>query len=113
MAENRDDNGRIMSYCLDCGTAIAEMRNFCTGCGSAVVVQSLQNVPGNANRRQEEEEIIRLYFNCGYKYDSILALLGKYHGIEISMSTLQRRINLLSIRGSRSIGKQPMATDTA
>ena len=97
MAENRNDNGRSLSYCTNCGTAIAEMCNFCTGCGSAVGVQvmeepsSLQNAPGNVDRRQEEEEMIRLYFNCGYKYEQIVALLGKYHGIEMSMSTLTGR----------------------
>ena len=39
-----------------------------------------------------EELTIRDYFNKGYTYDEILALLDKYHGIRMSIATLKRRI---------------------
>ena len=113
MAENRNENGRRLSYCTHCGTAIPEMYNFCTGCGSAVGVQvmeepaSLQNVPSYVDRRQEQEEIIRLYFNCGYKYEQIIALLGKYHGTEMSMSSLKRRLKDYGLgRGKNEVNQE-------
>ena len=46
-----------------------------------------------ADRDAHVEELsIRDYFNKGYTYDEILALLDKYHGIRMSIATLKRRI---------------------
>ena len=98
MAEQRNNNNGVLFFCANCGNVLPETCNFCTVCGFAVAVQMieeparLENVSSNVDPRQEEEEIIRLYFDCGYKYEHILALLSKYHHIDISMSTLKRRL---------------------
>eukprot|EP00794_Sanderia_malayensis_P011567 gene11566-12762_t len=98
MAEQRNNNNGVLSFCANCGNVLPETCNFCTVCGFAVAVQMieeparLENVSSNVDPRQEEEEIIRLYFYCGYKYEHILALLSKYHHIDISMSTSKRRL---------------------
>ena len=39
-----------------------------------------------------KEETIRDYFKKGFIYDEILALLDKYHGDRMSITTLKRRI---------------------
>ena len=40
----------------------------------------------------DEEDAIRDYFRKGLTYDDMLAFLDKYHGIEMSVVTLKRRI---------------------
>ena len=40
----------------------------------------------------DEEGAIRDYFRKGLTYDEMLAVLDKYHGIEMSVVTLKRRI---------------------
>ena len=40
----------------------------------------------------DEEAVIKYYFQCGYDYTDIVLLLSKYHGYEISYSTLLRRL---------------------
>ena len=40
----------------------------------------------------EEEDIIIHYFNAGFNYTSILMFLQKFHHINISLSTLKRRL---------------------
>ena len=38
-----------------------------------------------------EEVAIRDYFNKGFTYHEILALLDKYHGVAMCIATLKRR----------------------
>ena len=40
----------------------------------------------------DEEDGIRDYFRKGLTYDEILEFLDNYHGIEMSVVTLKRRI---------------------
>ena len=40
----------------------------------------------------DEEDAIRDYFKKGLTYDEMLAFWDKYHGIEMSIATLKRRI---------------------
>ena len=42
--------------------------------------------------RDSEEVAIRDYFNNGFTYDEIVALLEKYHGVKMSIATLKRRL---------------------
>lgn len=39
-----------------------------------------------------EEVTTRDYFNKGFTYNEILALLDKYHGVRMSIATLKRRL---------------------
>ena len=41
---------------------------------------------------QEEENIIKEYFNRGFKYEEIIELLSKNHSITMSIATLKRRL---------------------
>ena len=41
---------------------------------------------------ESEEVTIRDYFNKGFTYDEILALLDTYHGVRMSIATLKRRL---------------------
>ena len=46
----------------------------------------------------DEEDAIGDYFTKGLAYDEILAFFDKYHGIEISVVTLKRRIKEYSLK---------------
>ena len=50
---------------------------------------SLRKMADRDARR--EEEAIRDYFNKGFTYNEILALLERYHDIRMSIATLKRR----------------------
>ena len=41
---------------------------------------------------QEEENIIKEYFNGGFKYEEIIEFLSKNHSITMSITTLKRRL---------------------
>ena len=43
-------------------------------------------------KTENEREIIENYFHAGYKYDLIVCLLMKKHGIEMTVRTLKRRL---------------------
>jgi len=45
-----------------------------------------------------EEEIITYYFDRGFQYQEIRMFLQKYHGIEISLATLKRRITSFGLK---------------
>ena len=47
---------------------------------------------------QEEENLIKEYFNKGFKYDEIIELLSKNHAVKMSIATLKRRIKLYSLQ---------------
>lgn len=45
-----------------------------------------------------EREIIEYYFHCGYENKIILDFLATHHGINISLSTLKRRLREYGLR---------------
>ena len=47
-----------------------------------------------------EREAIEAYFNSGFEYQVILLLLSKYHDIDMSLSTLNRRLKENNLRCS-------------
>ena len=51
----------------------------------------------------DEEGLIRHYFFRGFKYEEIRMFLMKYHDIEMSLSTLKRRIKRMVYEGSYQI----------
>ena len=52
----------------------------------------------DSNDDRDEEELLRNYFNLGYTYKEILEFLKTHHGIEISLSTLKRRVKSLGLK---------------
>ena len=44
------------------------------------------------------DEIVKDYFVKGFLYQKILQLLEKFHGINISMRTLQQRLHSLGLK---------------
>ena len=41
---------------------------------------------------QQEENLIKEYFNRGFIYEEIIEFLNKHHSITISIATLKRRL---------------------
>ena len=50
---------------------------------------------------EDEEGLIRYYFFRGFEYKEIRLFLFKNHGIEMSLSTLKRRIKQYGLRRQR------------
>ena len=79
-------NSRSLRYCVSCANQLLEAHSFCISCGTPAQFTRLEDNYGDSG------ELIKMYINSGYTYEVILAFLNKYHGISISMSTLQRRL---------------------
>ena len=60
--------------------------NFCSGCGCRQRNYDL------FESSDSEEDLIRKYFKYGYNYQTVCLFLEKFHGIEISLRTLKRRL---------------------
>ena len=86
------------SYCHQCGSEVEREVVYCTQCGTKVeigvpsyrVILGVQSV--------SEREVIESYFYSGLEYEAILRLLKKFHNIEMSMSTLKRRLKELNLK---------------
>ena len=63
------------------------------------------------DERMQDEELIRYYFNRGFTYVEICLFLSKNHGIDISQSTLKRRLKSLGLRRRNSEYDLPLLRD--
>ncbi|CAB4023316.1 Hypothetical predicted protein [Paramuricea clavata] len=81
------DNGQ----CIQCGEALEDFFNFCPEYGRSVTQEG----------EMTEREIIEMYFYCGFTYSCILQLMSKYHNINMSLSTLKRRLQSFNLARSR------------
>ena len=80
-------------YCTQCGTLLENDTFFCSFCGKRKDTLLNSKPPISAT----EEEIITHYFNCNYQYDHILLFLKIHHGINISIRTLKRRLQMYNL----------------
>lgn len=71
--------------CLYCKNEIIENQNLCTKCG--------KKIP-----KSEFEFILSDLFRKGHGYNEILIILSNQHGIEMSLSTLKRRLTCYGLR---------------
>lgn len=79
-------------FCHKCGSQIEIDFVYCTQCGTKVEIelpchQILLNRPSLSER-----EVIETYFNSGFEFGAICEFLAKYYNIEMSLSTLKRRL---------------------
>ena len=81
--ENKMAENVGVMLCGNCSNRVYLDNNFCGICGEKVNIQ---------------EFAIRFYFAEGFQYKAILELLRKYHGIEISMRTLKKRLKALGLK---------------
>ena len=63
------------------------------------------------DERMQDEELIRYYFNQGFTYVEICFFLSKNHGIDLSQSTLKRRLKTLGLRRRNSEYDLPLLRD--
>lgn len=77
-------------FCSSCGNELHASNVFCPTCGRRV---DEPRTAAEEDSGKKEQEAIESYFLSGYDYDTILCFLAKYHGLDISMSTLKRRLN--------------------
>ena len=81
-------------FCTNCGIEVNEEGLFCSSYGSMIVINCKQQPPG-AN---DEKELISYYFRKGSKYKTIALLLKLRHNIEMSISTLKRRLQIFGLQ---------------
>ncbi|XP_065680522.1 uncharacterized protein LOC136094498 [Hydra vulgaris] len=83
--------------------------NFCFCCGRKYLFNTEFFCPrcGERRKRSEEEtsiqnnfteELIKHYVHKGMQYKKIVFLLSRYHGLEISVSTLKRYLNKMGLK---------------
>ena len=68
------DNEIVLS-CDFCKETVLLNDNFCPICGK---------------RLNKEELLLKYYYRQGYEYEVILFFLSKFHGIEMSLRTLNK-----------------------
>ena len=73
-------------FCNTCGYHLTTNANFCSSYGCRQRTYDL------FKSSDSEEDLIRKYFKYGYNYKTICLFLEKFHGIEISLRTLKRRL---------------------
>ena len=73
-------------FCHSCGYHLTINANFCSCCGC------WQRTYDLFESTASEEDLTRKYFNYGDNYQPICLFLEKFHGIEISLRTLKRRL---------------------
>ena len=79
-----------MAYCTECGIELDEDSIFCSICGTKTYLDGFKRLLPDAI---DEREIITYYFKQDLlKYDQIIITLRIYHGIEMSVRTLKRRL---------------------
>lgn len=98
MAENR------VAYCHQCGSEIEREFIYCMQCGTKVEIglPSYRVILGGQSL--SEREIIESYFNSGFEYKVIQQFLSKFHNIEMSMSTLKRRLKEFGLQRKHQEG---------
>ena len=50
-----------------------------------------------------ENELIQFYFFKGFEYNEILLFMSKYHGIEMSLRTLKRRLRSFALKRRNAV----------
>ena len=75
-------------FCTKCGTAVDGVVPVCSFCGCKIYNNYNEHPPSTG----DEKEITSYNFQKGYKYATIVLFLSLHHNIEISISTLKRRL---------------------
>ena len=78
-------------FCFRCGNNNENARLFCRQCGCYSSCNEQQSVT-------TERTIITDYFYLGLRYSSIAQLLSKYYDIQMSKSTLKRRLKEYNLK---------------
>ena len=89
-------------FCPSCGNELHESNVFCPTCGRRVDGRGPQATEEKSSDEQERE-VIESYFLAGYEYDTILCFLAKYHGVNMSLSTLKRRLNEYGLKRKNAV----------
>lgn len=86
-------------YCPFCGYELPEIENRGNNVAEAQVnVEQENELVRQVRENDSEDELITYYFRQGFVYQTILLFLSTYHGIEISLRTLNTRLRSLGLR---------------
>ena len=86
-------------FCHKCGRQFLNFEIFCRWCGTL--------------KRQEQESVlcsladqrctIRHYFKRGFRYETIVHFLAKYHGISMNIRTFKRRVSEYGLQRRKQV----------
>lgn len=80
-------------FCQFCGSELQSSFRFCPVCGNRIESNAV-----NDELELDEDQILKDYFRMGYSYENILKFLLKFHGIQMSLRTLQERFYQLGLK---------------
>ena len=86
MNETYLELGTDVMFCHACGCRLTINARFCNGSGCRQRNYDLFESSDSG------EDLIRKYFKSGCKYQTICLFLEKFHGIDISLRTLKKRL---------------------
>ena len=75
-------------FCHNCGKEFASNEQFCRRCATLKRPKQ-KNVLYSSS---EERSAIEHYYERGFRYDTIVQFLEKYHDISMNLKTLKRRL---------------------
>ena len=78
-------------FCFRCGNLVTDNELFCGECGTRKRHPSV-------DKSSSEEDAITEYFYRGFEYTTILQFLQRFHQIEMSLSTLKRRLRTYGLQ---------------
>ena len=87
-------------FCHYCGCNHTDEALFCSKCGAKFYNETPKFHP--VAEISTEENAVLHYFEAGFVYSSIVMLLSKYHGIQMSVRTLKRRLRGYGVDRSRN-----------
>lgn len=61
----------------------------------------------------DEHDAVEMYFYMGLKYTTIIEFLRKFHGMNMSLRTLKRRLQQFGLNRSRGSVSSPSAINAA
>ena len=73
---------------------------FCEECGASLLPRNLTETE-LLSQKNNEQEIIKKYFNDGYDYNMINTILAKRYRINMSLRTLKRQLQVYGLKISK------------
>eukprot|EP00794_Sanderia_malayensis_P008461 gene8461-9368_t len=88
-------------FCYSCAEKLEEHYIYCSNCGTKQDTSHPSFRVLLSDERISEKEAIKGYFYSGLSYEAIVHFLSKYNGIEMSLSTLKRRLSLYNLKRNK------------
>ena len=86
-------------FCYKCGRQFLNIEIFCRRCGTLKRQEQESVLCSSADQRSA----IRHYFERGFRYETIVHFLAKYHGTSMNVRTLKRRLSEYGLQRRKQV----------